>query len=89
MSKVSEIQVKKKFETRYGKTEEYSAIASRFKYLSENVIAETIAVTKNYCKQLQQLMDAAIVLQLFKLIDTFIAELVPNDFNVIDAWQLQ
>lgn len=33
-------------------------------------------------------MDAAIVLQLFKLIDTFIAELVPNDFNVIDAWQL-
>lgn len=23
------------------------------------------------------------------MIDTFIAELVPNDFNIIDAWQLQ
>ena len=87
LSKVGEISMKRVFETRNNKVEELSPIASRFKTLSEACIAETIAVMKNYCKQLQETMDAALVLSVFKLINTFLAEIKPNDFNIIDEWQ--
>lgn len=49
-------------------------------------MAEGIAISKLYGKQLQETCDAGLVLSFYKFINTFIGEVKPNDFGIIEGW---
>lgn len=59
------------------------------KELAEKLVVDAVVIVKNHCKQLQKLMDANLVMNVFKMFDTFINEVKPNDFGVIEDWKLK
>lgn len=55
--------------------------------LSKTLLSEAIAISKLYGKQLQETCDAGLVLSFYKFVNTFIGEVRPNDFGIIEPWQ--
>ncbi|KAH0569467.1 Dynein heavy chain [Spironucleus salmonicida] len=86
LSKIGEIS--KNFETKYGITEDYCSISQTIKRLSDTYIAQSIAYLKYNCMMNQEILDANLVLSLYKLLDCFIAELKKNDFGYYEQYQI-
>ncbi|KAH0572596.1 Dynein heavy chain [Spironucleus salmonicida] len=83
-----QITNKSTFITKFNQTEKLSELALRFKELLNQFLVESLAYIKVNCKQLQETMDANLITSLFRILDTFIGELKPNDFGAIEAWQI-
>lgn len=51
-------------------------------------MVDAIAFVNVNCQSYCKIMDATHLLNLFRLLDTYVKELKPNDFGVIEQWQI-
>lgn len=75
--------------SKHGKQDEnLSNIAIVFDELLKSFLVESIAFINIKCRKYQPVVDSNIINSLFKLLNTFLAELKPNDFGIIESYQI-
>ncbi|CAL6082691.1 Dynein_heavy chain [Hexamita inflata] len=82
------VSIKSEFKSKHGQNEKLSVMALVFKELLNQFIIDAIAYVNANCDKYQDVMDSALILNMFRLLDTFLRELKPNDFGQIEQWQI-
>lgn len=81
--------LKQEFKTKFNQPEEnLSNIAIVFQELLSQFLVESIAFINHNCKKYQPVVDSNLFNALFKLLNTFIAELKPNEFGIIESYMI-
>lgn len=83
------VQIKQEFKSKHGVTEKLSVVALVFKELLTQFVVDSVAFVNANCHVYQEVVDANLFISLFKLLDSFLKEIKPNDYGNIEPYQIE